>query len=156
MVVDLGCGTGRFAIASALLSPSHVVCVDIDYEALKVAMEYASKLNVKELIDFVQASLPTFNLSKVDVVFQNPPFGVHRRHADLMFLNSALRLKPKIIYTIHKSNENTRKLIAKICSEKSYVAKILATKTITIPPYMEHHFKMKHKVLVDLYKIVKK
>jgi len=156
VIVDLGCGTGRFAIASALLNPLQVVCVDIDHEALKVAMMYASKFNVKELIDFVQAAIPFFNLTKADVVFQNPPFGVHKRHADLLFLSTALELKPKIVYTIHKSNEAARKLITKVCSERNYVATILATKTITIPPYMKHHFKMKHKVLVDIYKVVKR
>lgn len=152
----MGCGTGRFAIASALLNPSHVVCIDIDHEALKVATMYASKFNVKELIDFIQAAIPSLNLTKVDVVFQNPPFGVHRKHADIVFLRTALNLKPKIIYTIHKSNEATRKLIARICSERNYIAEILATKTIVIPPYMKHHFKMKHRVLVDLYKIVRR
>jgi len=117
---------------------------------------YASKFNVKELIDFIQAAIPSLNLTRVDVVFQNPPFGIHRKHADIVFLRTALNLKPKIIYTIHKSNEATRKLIAKICSERNHIAEILATKTIVIPPYMKHHFKMKHRVLVDLYKIVRR
>ncbi len=156
VIADLGCGTGRFAIASALLDPSHVICIDVDYEALKVAATYASKFNVEEKIDFIHASIPFLNFARIDVVFQNPPFGVHMKHADLVFLRTALNFKPKIIYSIHKSNEATRNLIVKISSERNYSVKILATKTIVIPPFMKHHFKMKHKVLVDLYKIVKR
>ncbi len=156
IIVDLGCGTGRFAIAAALMKPRHVICVDVDYEALEVAIEYAKRFGVRETMDFIQAKIPSFNLRKVTVVLQNPPFGVHKKHADIMFLEKALKLNAEIIYSIHKSNKAARKLITKVSNEKGYQASIIHTKNIVLPPFMKHHFKVKHKVLVDIYKIVKK
>ncbi len=156
IIVDLGCGTGRFAIAAALMKPQHVICVDVDYEALEVAIRYSKKFGVRETVDFIQAKIPSFNLRKATAVLQNPPFGVHKRHADIMFLEKALELSAEIIYSIHKSNKATRELIAKVSNEKGYQASIMLTKNIVLPPFMKHHFKIKHKVLVDVYKIVKK
>ncbi|MEM2102984.1 MAG: 50S ribosomal protein L11 methyltransferase, partial [Candidatus Bathyarchaeia archaeon] len=52
-VIDLGCGTGRLAIAAALLGARNAVGVDIDKIAIKEAMKNAERLGVKTKIDWI-------------------------------------------------------------------------------------------------------
>ncbi len=40
--IDLGCGTGRFALAAAAMGAQRVLCVDVDMDALEVAKEAAA------------------------------------------------------------------------------------------------------------------
>ncbi len=51
-VVDLGCGTGIFAIGSALLGAEESVGVDIDIDAISIANSQAEKLGVKSQNEF--------------------------------------------------------------------------------------------------------
>ncbi len=73
-VLDLGCGTGRFAIAAALMGARQVICIDIDPpEALAIAKESASEYGLSN-IDFITNDVRNMTIvGKFNVVFQNPP-----------------------------------------------------------------------------------
>ncbi|MBQ2226342.1 MAG: methyltransferase, partial [Methanobrevibacter sp.] len=74
-ILDLGCGTGIFAIASSLLGASLSVGVDIDGKSIDVAREFSQKLKLDN-ISFVCGDVCDYNADfKIDTVFQNPPFG---------------------------------------------------------------------------------
>lgn len=104
--VDLGCGTGRFCAALSYLG-AECICVDVDpTTALRSNPKVSSRVNV------VQAEVPHVEI-RADVVFQNPPFGVHRRHADLMFLKNALKIAP-VVYSIHKSDQGLRNIVIQL------------------------------------------
>jgi len=151
-VIDLGCGTGRLAIAAALLGAKHVICLDIDRLALEVAKKRSLELNVSNVIDFVKAWVPHIHFTNIDTVIQNPPFGVWKRHADLVFLTAAFNLKPRTIYSIHKANPKSREIIVREAKNKNYEAKIMSRKHLIIPPFMRHHYKKRHYVLVEIFK----
>lgn len=151
-ILDLGCGTGRFALIAALLGAKHVTCLDVDVLSLSIAKTYARKLRVDNKVDFVQVWVPQVHLMKVDTIIQNPPFGVWRRHADLTFLSKAFNLKPKTIYSIHKANPESRKIIFSEARRNGYTVRTLSRKRFIIPPFMKHHYKKKHYVLVEIFK----
>ncbi len=151
-VIDLGCGTGRFAIAAAILGAKHVICLDIDHSALDIAKKCALEMKVDDIIDFVRAWVPHVHFINVDTVIQNPPFGVWRKHADLIFLTTAFDLKPKTIYSIHKANPRSRKVIMREAENRNYGTKIISRKRFLIPPFMKHHYKRKHYVLIEIFK----
>jgi len=73
-VLDLGTGSGIFAISAALYGASEVVGVDINPRAIEMAKENAARAGVS--IDFRQGSY--FNVlregEKFDVIISNPPF----------------------------------------------------------------------------------
>src|SRR2546428_819788 len=46
-VIDLGTGTGRFAIGAALMGAKEIVGVDVDEQALAVAKENAETVEVE-------------------------------------------------------------------------------------------------------------
>lgn len=145
-VLDLGCGTGRFAVAAAAMGARHVVCLDIDIEAVEVA---ASASRGFDSIDFVvgDASAPPLRRA-FDVVFQNPPFGIwSKRGADLAFLESALSLGD-LVYTIHKLS--TLDYVSKWAAGRGARLEVLETAVLNIKPMYRHHRKRLHKVEVFL------
>ncbi len=101
-VVDLGTGTGIFAIGAALLGAVEVVGVDADPQAVELARAEASKIGLEELTRFISVDLLDFH-EKADTVIQNPPFGAqkaHRKEADRVFMSKSLEIAP-VVYSFH-------------------------------------------------------
>ncbi|NPA70983.1 MAG: methyltransferase domain-containing protein [Crenarchaeota archaeon] len=149
-ILDLGCGTGRFAIASALLGARLVICLDVDIDAINDAKMNILNLGVDSIIDLVVADarhLP-FKGSIFDVVFQNPPFGIQsRRGMDIEFLKSAVKAGSRI-YTIHKA-ETVDYVVRKVQEFERRVS-VIGKRVINIPLMYSHHRKRIHKVEVVL------
>ena len=106
-VIDLGCGTGVFAIASALMGASSSIGVDVDEDSISLAMDVKDKLKVDNA-DFIVSDIDQFNHgSNADTVFQNPPFGSQRNAEsgqDLKFVQKAIDLNPDVLYSFHMAS----------------------------------------------------
>ena len=63
-IIDVGTGSGILAIGAALLGAGHVLAVDIDPDAVKVAGENVANNHVNEIVTVQQGNL----LEKVDAV----------------------------------------------------------------------------------------
>jgi putative methylase len=168
-VIDLGCGTGRLAIASALLGAKEVVGVDIDKTAIKQAIRNAEKLGLNTRIDWITADIDAIR-GNFDTVLQNPPFGVQRRRADRKFLERALQIG-KRIYSLHKGVETfgaekghqpTLKSVASSPFLKGFIesndGEIEAVYALLmgIPRIFEFHRKRRHQFPVNFYVIGRK
>ena len=153
VLVDLGCGTGRLAIGSALLGASYVIGVDIDEVALRVAAKSAKKLGVGDRTSWILGSVKNLNL-RADVVIQNPPYGVKREGADRPFLEAALRIAP-IVYSLHKSGQRNRRFLKRFIKDLGGVVDRIIPLKVTIRPIFEFHTKRSYKVYVDLYRIMR-
>ena len=99
-VMDLGCGTGMFSVAAALMGAGEVVGYDVSESALDIARRYAGSVG----LDI------RFNLSDVkdvregaDTVIMNTPFGSQNRHADRPFLEKAMD-SADVVYSIHMAS----------------------------------------------------
>ncbi|MEM1690706.1 MAG: methyltransferase [Thermofilaceae archaeon] len=146
IVTDLGAGTGRLGIGAALMGSEYVLLVELDREALKVAIEAARRLGVDARVDAVCADVRFLTLSRrARCALQNPPFGVHGRGADVAFLAAALRLAERV-YSVHKA-ETIRYVLEK-CREKGAEAALLFEDVVRLPPTMPHHHKREHRVRV--------
>lgn len=92
-VLDLGCGTGLFAIGAALLGARLAAGVDVDPAAIRVATESAARAGVQERTWFMAADVAAWHADPdtFDTVVMNPPFGAQaaNRHADRIFLERA-------------------------------------------------------------------
>ena len=106
-VVDLGCGTGIFAIGSALMGADSSVGIDIDEDSVRLAREVSEKLKV-ENVDFIVSDIDEFNEPlNADTIFQNPPFGSQRnadRGQDLKFVKKAIEFSPEVLYSFHMAS----------------------------------------------------
>lgn len=101
-VMDLGCGTGIFAIASKLLGAASAIGVDIDKDSTDLASSYCGD------VDFICSDICDLeNDFDVDTIFQNPPFGSQKnakKGADLKFISKAVELSPKVLYSFHMAS----------------------------------------------------
>lgn len=92
-VLDLGTGTGIFAIGAALTG-TEVKAVEKDPEALKIARENAEKIGVSENIDFVEKDVSEVT-GDFDTVLMNPPFSQHSDEG-LKFWAKAVSVAEKV------------------------------------------------------------
>ena len=109
-VVDLGCGTGIFTIASSLMGAKSAVGVDIDGESINLGCEIRDKFKLNN-IKFFTKDISQFNeVMNVDTIIQNPPFGSQRKSSggeDLKFINKAVELGFKVLYSFHMASTET-------------------------------------------------
>ncbi len=104
VVYEPGCGTAPFSIAAALLGAKQCVCVELDRDAAEVARENVALSNTECTVNVIIGDSLEPPVTKVDVAFQNPPFGIwSRRHSDRDFLLATLKVA-KVVYTIHKTS----------------------------------------------------
>lgn len=92
-VLDLGTGTGIFAIGASLTGAT-VTAVEKDAEALEIAKENAENLGVSDKIDFVEKDVTKFS-GEFDTVLMNPPFSQHSEEG-LKFWAKATELSNKV------------------------------------------------------------
>ena len=171
-VLDLGCGTGRLALAASYLGAKRVVGVDIDKTAVKTARENAEKLGFEANIEWVVGDVSVITGS-FDTVVQNPPFGVQKRTADRKFLEKGLEVG-NVVYSLHNHPCTDKRLIKRLKAntasllqvapspfiekfvERHYgVVKAVYAIPMTIPRMYDFHTQLRHDFVVDLYVIKK-
>jgi putative methylase len=170
-VLDLGCGTGRLALAAAFLGAQSVVGVDIDRTAIKVAAKNSVAVSFDDKVDWVAGDIDAV-AGKFDTVVQNPPFGVQKRNADRRFLEKALSVADAV-YSLHNHPVSDKRLIAQLRSghplrveASSFIQRFVEERggrvesvyalPLTIPHMFDFHTKAKHEIAVDLYVIKKR
>ena len=149
-IVDLGCGTGIFAIGAKWLNAANVIGIDIDEIALTQAKQFAEKHELSIHFEQIDVSQCTYT---ADTVLMNPPFGAQKanRHADRAFLEKAVAIAP-VIYTIHLTSTLPfiRKLVTvlkgTITDEKMY--------TFPLKASLPFHTKLVDHVTVSVLRIV--
>uniref|UniRef100_A0A7C2VGR3 Methyltransferase domain-containing protein n=1 Tax=Ignisphaera aggregans TaxID=334771 RepID=A0A7C2VGR3_9CREN len=151
VVVDLGCGTGVLSYGALLMGAKEVVCMDLDVDALKTARDFLKVFSPK--IHLVNADVALFYVKKVETVIMNPPFGIHRRGADILFLKKALELKPSAIYTIHKYNPQSHIVISRLVQRHGYSIAVMVVRNMHIPAIYPMHRRRIHHFRVALYAI---
>ncbi|BCS92893.1 Ribosomal RNA small subunit methyltransferase C [Metallosphaera sp. J1] len=144
-VADLGCGTGRLCAGVAMLG-GNCTCVDVDRDSLEVGRDAFRELELEA--DFVEADCTEFH-GKFDTVVQNPPFGQVKRGIDLKFLRTAMNMA-KVIYSIHKSNPDSRNLITREAQTRGFSVEVIPL-SYPMTPYYPWHREKVHKFLVDIY-----
>jgi putative methylase len=167
-VLDLGCGTGRLALAAAFLGAKCVVGVDIDEIAVRTARQNAVETDLAEKTQWVVGDIDVVS-GVFNTVLQNPPFGVQKRGADRKFLERALAVADTV-YSLHKSVHDSEALVKRLKAtgdgvlqvstspfmeryiEKcgGYVKSVYAM-VMTIPYMFSFHEKKKHEFVVDMY-----
>jgi len=169
-VLDLGCGTGRLALAASFLGAKQAVGIDIDKTSIKVALENSIKAGFKSKVQWLAADINAIS-GNFDTVLQNPPFGVQKRKADRKFLEKALEVG-RVTYSLHKNPNKGKELIKKLrrsgadviqSSPSSFIEKFVEEHNgtikavyamlMTIPHMFDFHTKRKHEFVVDLYVI---
>jgi putative methylase len=169
-VLDLGCGTGRLALAASFLGARLVVGVDIDKAAVRIASDNAEKAGMKANAQWVISDIDAM-VGRFDTVLQNPPFGVQKRAADRKFLEKALEIG-EMVYSLHNHPRTDTQLIKKLKANKGSLLQVSPSPFIqkfaeehgssveavyallmAIPRMFDFHTKKRREFVVDLYLI---
>jgi len=157
-VADLGCGTGILGISMLLSGAKKVFFIDIDEESLAIAKEnvaFAEEILDIELMDnavFVAQDISNVD-EKVDIVIQNPPFGIQgKTHADREFLEAAFRIG-KVIYSFHKMESG--KFIRSIAKDNGFIINGYWEFDWPLKQTMKHHKKRIQYVKVGCWRMEK-
>lgn len=125
VVYDMGCGTGRLALAASILNAKYVICSDIDAESIETSKEVLEAMSPVPQ-DVVLADLrgaPPFRSSDC-VAVMNPPFGVKSRNADMDFLATSLQVCSKT-YSIHKLSEGLQDTLERLSKSLCFSYEVL-------------------------------
>ena len=131
----------------------NIICVthkhmDHDADVIEIAKANCEFSNV----EFLNIDISEFN-EKVDMVIQNPPFGVQNRKADKPFLEKAMQVADKI-YTIHKIE--SKRFVNALCEENKFLINGIIGFDFPIKKSMEFHKKKEHKVRVGCWILEKR
>ena len=150
-VIDLGSGTGRLGLAAAYLGAMYVLMMELDLALARVSWDYAKTMGFGGMTDVIcgDARLPPLRRA-FDTAIQNPPFGVHKRGADVVFLKAALSLA-RVVYSVHKA-ETIDFIVSKVREMGGY-AEPLFEEEVLIPSIMNFHFKRRHRVKVVVVRV---
>lgn len=107
IILDAACGPGYLGIGALLLGAKRVFFVDISKESLEILnanIDFVDEelgFDVRGRCVVMNKDIADFDES-VDVVIQNPPFGIKKKHADKVFLEKAFDVGG-VVYSFHKS-----------------------------------------------------
>lgn len=114
MVLDLGSGTGVLELGAVLHSPTRVIGVEFDGDALATATDSARRVGVSAPIDWIRVDAtrlpPCLPDDRQVMVFMNPLFGVQRgnEHADHALLDPTASVAD-VPYSVH--NERSKEFV---------------------------------------------
>ena len=157
VIVDLGCGTGILGIGALIMGARRVYFVDIDDKAIEIAkknLQFVERESGVKLIGkskFIVEDIRNFN-KKMDVVLQNPPFGVKIKHADRVFLEKAVELAP-VVYSFHKLESG--RFIDEFVKKKGFRMSHFWSFDFPLKMTMEYHRKKIHRIKVGCWRLEK-
>lgn len=105
-VIDCGCGTGIFSIASSLIGAKSVLGVDIDGEAIELSNETAKNMEITNIEFLTSDILDLPETKRYETLIQNPPFGSQKKAmsgSDTKFINKAMAISD-VIYSFHMAS----------------------------------------------------
>ena len=152
IALDLGTGTGMFAVGAAVLGAYQVLGIDCDDTALGMARGFAHDHDL--FISFLKQDISDVSIS-ADTVLMNPPFGAQKanQHADRAFIKKAVTSAP-VVYSLHLTN--TIPFITKLCTALDAEIQVLQSYTMPIKSLYDFHKKMVEHFDVSLLQIYSK
>ena len=153
VIADLGCGNGILGIGALLLGAKKVHFVDVDEQAIALAEKnlhfVQEKCDLSLSATFYHMDVQQFT-KKLDVVLENPPFGVQQPHADRHFLLAAMKIAP-VIYSFHKLD--SKGFITELTKDHGYQVVQMFERTFTLKQTQEFHTKRVYPVEIGIWQI---
>jgi len=162
IVIDLGAGTGRLSIASALFNANYVLSVDIDVNALNILRKNILMIELDHVIFPLCADIESFNILKRKLpknikvtTIMNPPFGVQTKFADRLFLNKAFSFSD-IIYSIHLANVKIQKFFSNYAKKFNWKVDNILPFNMILERSFPFHTQKTKEIDVHVYRFIKK
>jgi putative methylase len=162
IIFDLGSGTGRLSIASALLNAHIVISIDLDWEALLILRKNIQSLDLKDVVFPICSDIHNFEIKKTLLppnlkitTIMNPPFGVQRRTADRSFLEKAFSFSD-VIYSVHLASNKVDKFILSFIKKYNWIIDYRVPLRIILEKTFQFHKEKRKEVEVNIYRFIQK
>jgi putative methylase len=162
LIIDLGAGTGRLSIASALFNATLVLSIDIDIEALTILEDNIRDLELDHLIHPICSDIKFFNISKrllppniKATTIMNPPFGVQTRSADRIFLERAFSFSD-VVYSLHIAGEKVQRFISNYIQKFDWIIDNILPFHMVLDRAFPFHNQKRKRIDVNVYRFIKK
>lgn len=153
-VLDLGAGTGMFALAAALRGPARVVGLELDRDAALTATENERRVAASAPIHWIQgdATRPPVAFPDPVTVVMNPPFGAQdgNRNADRAFLATASEIA-SVSYSVH--NAGSREFVESFAADNGGTVTHAFAADFAVDAQFDHHTADSRDVDVEVYRI---
>lgn len=153
-VVDLGAGTGMFALGAALRGPSRVIGLELDGEPLRTAKANHKRVGTTTEIHWLQADAtrPPLTLDEPATVVMNPPFGAQngREGADRAFLETAATISD-VSYSVH--NAGSEEFIEAFAADNAGEVTHAFAADFELEAQFDHHEADKTEIDTEIYRI---
>ncbi|QZP38630.1 METTL5 family protein [Halobaculum magnesiiphilum] len=158
-VVDLGAGTGMFALGAALRGAARVVGVELDAGALGVARENERRVGARTEVHWVcgDATRPPLARDRLTAegpvtVIMNPPFGAQtgNEHADRAFLETVADLAD-VSYSVH--NAGSREFVESFAGDAGGGVTDAFAATLTLDRTYDHQTSESADVDAEVFRI---
>lgn len=161
LIFDLGSGTGRLSIASALLNAKYVISVDVDWNTIKILIKNIKNLELENIIFPICSEINNFEVSKsllpsnLEITtIMNPPFGVQKKTADRVFLKKAFSYSD-IIYSIHLNNKKVDNFINNYAKKFNWNIDYEIPFNLTLEQSFPFHTQKTKRIDVKIYRFLK-
>ncbi len=153
-IVDLGAGTGMFALGAALRGPRRVIGIELDGEPLRTAQANRKRVGTTTEIHWLQgdATRPPLNLDEPTTVVMNPPFGAQngQEGADRGFLETAAAISD-VSYSVH--NTGSKEFIEAFAADNAGEVTHAFAADFELERQFDHHEKDKTEIDTEVYRI---
>lgn len=153
-VLDLGSGTGVFALGAALRGARRVVGLERDAAALEIARRNELRLDASATVSWIRgdATNPPLCPDGSVTVLMNPPFGAQRGnvHADRPFLMTAGKLAA-VSYSVH--NGGSRDFVEALAEDNGGTITHAFAARVPLPRQFDHHAEETREIDVEVFRI---
>ena len=153
-VLDLGAGTGMFALGAALRGAERVVGVELDRGALSVARDNERRVGARTAVDWVHADAtrPPLCPDGPATVLMNPPFGAQsgNEHADRRFLAAAADLA-SVSYSVH--NAGSRGFVESFAADEGGTVTDAFEVTLTLDRQYDHQTRERRDIDAEAFRV---
>ncbi|MFC7069104.1 METTL5 family protein [Halobaculum lipolyticum] len=158
-VLDLGAGTGMFALGAALRGAARVVGVELDAGALAVARANERRVGARTEVHWVHADATRPPLARERLAadgpvtaIMNPPFGAQtgNEHADRAFLEAVATLAD-VSYSVH--NAGSREFVEAFAADEGGTVTDAFAATLTLDRTYDHQTSAAADVDAEVFRI---
>ncbi len=148
IIADFGCGNGILGIAALLLGARKVYFTDVDNDAILLTKQNLNSLKLQNYV-LLHQDISEFN-QKIDIVLENPPFGIQTPYADKPFLIKAMQVS-NTIYSFHKIE--SKQFIEALASDHNFNVSFVLPIKLTIKKTQKFHKKSVYPINIGIWKL---
>ncbi len=153
VIADLGAGNGILGVACLLLGAAHVHFHECDEETVEVLNMNLAGLGEtftgRWTVHRIVLGEDEVDLSEVDIVVMNPPWGVQKNKADRPFLDAAFSSKAQSVHLLHSAGAAH---VEAAGSDHGWDNERVLRTDFRLPPTYAHHAKRKGKTEVQCWR----